>query len=64
MGIFLEHGDRKDLQQSVARSLDVEALSDDGDEDIDRNGDPDLRFHGVLRSAVTLLDAKMPFLSI
>ena len=35
------------------------ALLDDGDEDVDRDGNPDLRLHRVLRRAVELLDPKM-----
>ena len=38
---------------------DIEALLDDGDEDVDRDGNPDLRLHRVLRRAVELLDPKM-----
>ena len=37
----------------------IEAFLDDRDEHIDRDGDPDLGFHGILRGAIELLDAKM-----
>ena len=43
----------------VERGVQVEALLDDGDEDVDRDGNPDLRLHRVLRRAVELLDPKM-----
>src|SRR5712691_6500903 len=56
---FLEGGYREDLQQSVERGVQVETLLDDGNEDIDRDGDADLRLHRVLRRAVEALDAKM-----
>src|SRR3989344_1479335 len=37
----------------------METLLDDGDEDIDRHGDPDLRLHRILGSAVEILDTQM-----
>ena len=37
----------------------MEALLDDGGEDIDRDGNPDLRFHRVFRRTMELLDPKM-----
>src|SRR5438045_2364470 len=44
---FLEECDREDLEQCVERSVETEALLDDGDEDVDRDGDPDLGLHGI-----------------
>ena len=56
---FLEEGNGKNLEQSVERGVQVEALLDDGDEDVDRDGDPDLGFHGVFRGPEEPLDAQM-----
>jgi len=39
--------------------LEPEFLADDGDEDVDGDGDPDLRFHSVGRSAIEGFDTKM-----
>jgi hypothetical protein len=44
---FLEECDREDLEQCVERSVETEALLDDGDEDVDRDGDLDLGLHGI-----------------
>src|ERR1700719_2411409 len=41
------------------RSVQVEALPDDGDEDIDGDRDPNLRLHRIFRRAVELLDAQV-----
>jgi hypothetical protein len=41
--------------------LEPEFLADDGDEDVDGDGDPDLRFHRVGRSAIEGFDTKMLF---
>src|SRR4249920_3263072 len=56
---FLEEGDRENLEQSVERGLQAEALFDDGNQDVDGNRDPYLRPHRVVRRAVKLLDPKM-----
>lgn len=56
---FLEQGKRKDLEQSVERGVEVETLLDDGDEDVDRDCNPDLRLHRVLRGAIESFDAQM-----
>jgi hypothetical protein len=37
---FLEEGDRENLEQCVERGVEGEALLDDCDEDVDRDGDP------------------------
>jgi hypothetical protein len=37
----------------------MKSFFDDGDEDMDRDGDPDLRLDGVLRSAEEMLGTKM-----
>jgi hypothetical protein len=56
---FLEKGDGKNLEQSVERGFQGEALLDDRDQNINRNRDPDLRFHRVVRRAIELFDPKM-----
>ncbi len=43
----------------MQRDIEVEPLLDDGDEHIDRDGDPDLALDRVLGSAEEALDAKM-----
>src|SRR5215472_8596137 len=56
---FLEERDREDLQQSVERGVEREALLHDGDEDVDGYGDPQLRLHCTFRGTVEPLDAQM-----
>src|ERR1039458_4049713 len=56
---FLEDGDRENLEQSVEGGFQGEALLDDGNEDVDRYGDPDLRLYRVVRRAVELFDPKV-----
>lgn len=56
---FFEYGDAQNLQKSVKRDLERQPLLDDRREDIDRDGDPDLRFYGILRSPVECLDPKV-----
>jgi hypothetical protein len=43
----------------MQRDSEFEPLLDDGDEHIDRDGDPDLALDRVLASAEEALDAKM-----
>ena len=47
---FLERREAEDLQNCVETGLEREAFSDDGDQDIDGDGDPDLRANGILAS--------------
>jgi hypothetical protein len=56
---------RKDAAffECVERSVEVEPLLNDGDKDINRNGDPDLRLHCALRGAVKPLYADMDSLA-
>src|SRR6266853_546274 len=54
--VFLEERDREDLEQCVERGFELEALLDDGDEDVDRDGDPELGFHRVFGCPEELLD--------
>ena len=56
---FLEEANGKNLQQCVERGVQVEALLDDSDQNVDRNGDPDLGFHGVFRGPEEALDAQV-----
>jgi len=58
---FLECGHAQNLQKSVKRDLDRQALLDDRRKDIGRDGDPDLRLHGVFRSPIECLDPKVLF---
>ena len=45
----------------MQRKFQIEALADDGDEDIDRHGDPHLGLDRVLGRAEETLDAQMLF---
>ena len=56
---FLEECDREDLEQCVERSVEGEALLDDGDEDVDRDGDPDLGLHGIFGCPEEPFDPQM-----
>jgi hypothetical protein len=56
---FLEHRNAQNLQKSVKRDLERQALLDDRGEDVDRDGDPDLSLNGVLRSPIERLDPKV-----
>ena len=58
-GDFFEQGDRQDLEKSVERDLQGEALLDDGDQHVHRHGDPDLRLHRVLGRSEKRLDAQV-----
>lgn len=53
---ILKHRDSQNLQKSVKRNLERQAILDDRRADIGRDGDPDLRLHGVLRSPIEGLD--------
>jgi hypothetical protein len=46
-GGFLEQGEAQDLYDFVEARHEREALLYDGNQDVDRDGDPDLRFDGV-----------------
>jgi hypothetical protein len=56
---FLEDGYAENLQDCVETGVDVEALLDDGDQDIDGDGDPDLGLDGVLGGSEEALDAQV-----
>jgi hypothetical protein len=54
---FLEEGDRENLEQCVERGVEGEALLDD--EDVDRDGDPNLGLHCIFGCTEELLDPQM-----
>jgi hypothetical protein len=56
---FLEKVNTDNLQNCVEAGVEIQSFLDNGHQDIDRNGDPDLGFDGVFGSAVELLDAKV-----
>ena len=58
---FLEECDAENLQNVGEAAIDLEFLLQDGDEDVDADGDPDLGLHGVLRVAVERFDAEVLF---
>ena len=47
------------MQQSVEQAGQLELFLDDGDQQVDRNGDPDLGFNGVLAGPEEVLDAEV-----
>ena len=47
------------MQQSVERAGEIESFLDDGDQQVDRDGDPDLGFHRVFAGSVEGLDAQV-----
>src|SRR3990170_4982965 len=56
---FLEYGDAQNLENCVEAQIQIQPLLDDGYQDVDRDGDPHLRLHGVLRGSEERLDPKM-----
>ena len=56
---FLEERDRENLEQCVERGVEGEALLDDCDEDVDRDGDPDLGLHCIFGCPEEPLDPQM-----
>ena len=56
---FLENGHAENLQGCVQAGVQIEALFEDGDEQIDRDGDPDLGFDGGLGGAEEAHDAQV-----
>src|SRR5271166_489006 len=51
--------DGNDLQQCVEGRFQPEPFASDSNQHVDRDGDPDLRLHRVLRGAVEPLDPQM-----
>ena len=47
------------MQQSVERGRQFELFLDDGNQQVDRDGDPDLGFDGVLAGSEEDLDAQV-----
>ena len=58
-GRFFEYGDAWNRQDCVATGVAVEALLEDGGQQVDRNGDPDLGLDGVLGISEEALDARV-----
>ena len=56
---FLEQGEAENLQNVGEASFDPQFLFYDGHEDVDADGDPDLRLHGVVAGAVESFDSQM-----
>lgn len=56
---FLEKADAQNLQNFVQTPVELKFLLDDGDQDVDADGDPDLRLHSVRGGAVKRLDAQV-----
>ena len=56
---FLEERDRENLEQRVERGLEGKALLDDCDEDVDRDGDPDLGLHRIFGCPEEPFDPQM-----
>ena len=57
--LFLEYGDAQNLENCVKAQVQIQPLPDDGYQDVDRDGDPHLRLHGILRGPEECLDPKM-----
>ncbi len=58
-GRFFEDGEAEDLEDCVEAGVEIEAFFEDGHKQVDRHGDPDLSFDGVLGSAIEALDAQV-----
>ena len=69
LGVFLREGLKKrrffkkrhaeNLQDFVQAAVEFEFLLDDGHQDVDADGDPNLRLHGVLGGAIEGFDAQV-----
>ena len=51
--------DDQNLENRVEAGLQLEALLDNRDQDVDRDGDPDLGLHRVLGGSVERLDVQV-----
>jgi len=60
-GGFLEYRDAQNLQKSVEGDRQRQFLLDDGREDINRDGHPDLCLHGIFGSPIKRLDPEVLF---
>jgi len=58
---FLEHRDAQNLQKSVERDRQRQFLLDDGRQDINRDGHPDLYLHRIFGGSVKCLDPEVLF---
>jgi hypothetical protein len=57
---FLEYGDAQDLKNCIEAPVQIYPLSDNGYQDVHRDGNPHLRFHGVFRGPEERIDPDMP----
>jgi hypothetical protein len=57
--LFLENGDAENLENCVEALLQMQPLLDYGYQDVDRDGNPHLRLHGVLGSSEERLDPQV-----
>ena len=57
--LFLENGDAQNLENCVEARPQMQPLLDDRHQDVDRDRDPHLRLHGVLRGPEERFDPKM-----
>ena len=58
-GLFLEKGEAENLKDFGETAIDVELLFDDRHEQVDADGNPDLRLHSILACSVESLDAQV-----
>jgi len=58
---FLERGHAQNLQESVERALERESLLDDRGKHVDRDRDPNLCLHCILRGPIKRLDSQVLF---
>src|SRR4030067_2072100 len=57
--LFLEYGDAQNLENCVEAQIQIQPLLDDGYQNVDRDSDPHLCLHGILRGSEERLDPKM-----
>src|SRR5947208_7089727 len=58
---FFENRDAQDLKNFVQAEIEMQPFLEDGHQDINADGDPDLDFDSILRSTVKGLDPEMLF---
>jgi hypothetical protein len=58
---FFKKMDAQNLYGSVERAWEVELFVKDGDDEINRQGNPDMGFHGIGSVAVEMFDAQVLF---
>ena len=60
MGGLLEKGDAQNLQEFLEADVEAQAPPHDGDEQIDRENNRNLRLHGVLAGAIERFEPAQP----